>query len=821
MFPSGPTSTASSSNDDNTGSLTSKGASDQSSAPPPGPPPTPSNDDSTNVPASGYAETSETPHSTHHTNDSSSSAVPASNVSVDATEDEDSSMGPGSPIQVLAAVIGSSRMLDDKVFSFKSTPGPMRRITSSPFHHYDPKSLDILKLTSEKSNEDEIRLAETRSNILDEFKEPAAVPNAIVPSISEILAQEKVDELESSSESDEDAMGEINDGDEHREDQDMELEIDELEESDEDIETDSDSMSVTLVSDDYSDDDSYMYRQATPYFLPYANSSDTIDDVIDLTYPSPEDWSFDYNTSPSPVISSIDSNDIYSPTEHSLPIRNPIDEASAIADANDFVNGVEKRDDKSLASANVDIVTPPIIAKTALIVPAISRLIEAEKTANEDMFPKTDNLLVPRAHYCHAVTPIPIDSRLFELKTDELDWWDYEDAELITIRAHEAVYVAETTPRVHVPPPPPGHPLWALKNNLPIYRHRLSVIYEGVCDNHPLTTFSNTIIDLKTPGFEPWSREELRIGAPFLCASLLIDDKELSMEDWHGVTEDWKEKEIRDRIYEEKQRRHPDKFPTYRAPSPILPLSNIINIVKEPHTSIVEHSILFAQSAISSGSVSVVREPKFGAPLPSYYVRAYHNPYENDNADINLNPWNPRIVQLRQIRAEIVDGIRRTAKYLLLPKWRDVIDALDADSDVRHFFYSHCYLFRLLAPNAMLGNQGFSVDCVHLNRSSNQQLPRKPLTTANALITHYEDEFLAQAARIFEIKGRSELVNSIRHVCAAQVFLSAEARLLFEEGYLDPIAQWDRFGNKRPMIWEEMTKEELEEGLAIEMAERL
>lgn len=121
----------------------------------------------------------------------------------------------------------------------------------------------------------------------------------------------------------------------------------------------------------------------------------------------------------------------------------------------------------------------------------------------------------------------------------------------------------------------------------------------------------------------------------------------------------------------------------------------------------------------------------------------------------------------------------------------------------------------------MLGNQGFSVDCVHLNRSSNQQLPRKPLTTANALITHYEDEFLAQAARIFEIKGRSELVNSIRHVRAAQVFLSAEARLLFEEGYLDPIAQWDRFGNKRPMIWEEMTKEELEEGLAIEMAERL
>ena len=76
------------------------------------------------------------------------------------------------------------------------------------------------------------------------------------------------------------------------------------------------------------------------------------------------------------------------------------------------------------------------------------------------------------------------------------------------------------------------------------------------------------------------------------------------------------------------------------------------------------------------------------------------------------------------------------------------------------------------------------------------------MTPCNPLLTPEEDEFLHHAAYVFESMERFEVANALRRVRAAVPFMSKDAYILFEAGYLTPVTQYDNQGAKYPLLWD-------------------
>jgi hypothetical protein len=120
---------------------------------------------------------------------------------------------------------------------------------------------------------------------------------------------------------------------------------------------------------------------------------------------------------------------------------------------------------------------------------------------------------------------------------------------------------------------------------------------------------------------------------------------------------------------------------------------------------------------------------------------------------------------------------------------RDKVDDYGEEDDSYHFFYHHCLFFRYMDSTKPVHMQGFSCDCIHKDSSSliYPNPVRAPMVPRNPLITPEEDEFFHHASYVFESLGMIDLTNALRRVCTAVPFMSKDASLLFQAGYLTPM----------------------------------
>jgi hypothetical protein len=100
--------------------------------------------------------------------------------------------------------------------------------------------------------------------------------------------------------------------------------------------------------------------------------------------------------------------------------------------------------------------------------------------------------------------------------------------------------------------------------------------------------------------------------------------------------------------------------------------------------------------------------------------------------------------------------------------------------------------------------QGFSCDCIHKDSSSliYPNPVQAPIVPCNPLITPEEDEFFHHASYVFESLGMIDLINALHRVHTAVPFMSNDASLLFQAGYLTPMTQYDTQGAKYPLLWD-------------------
>jgi hypothetical protein len=196
-------------------------------------------------------------------------------------------------------------------------------------------------------------------------------------------------------------------------------------------------------------------------------------------------------------------------------------------------------------------------------------------------------------------------------------------------------------------------------------------------------------------------------------------------------------------------------------------------------------------------------ESKREEELPTLFLpspKDYKDIKNNSNSLIKYNAWHPRIAYLRCIRLHIINAIRLIAKCMLRPHWRKRIDKLK--DDIHYYFYFHCHLFCFLDSSQAIIFQGFSHNCIYVDKTS--WIPpypiRMPFPPKNALLSVEEDEFLCHVAESFEFDGRMELVNNIRYIRDGPLFMNDDTRILFEHGYLDPLSFYNKDGQKRAMI---------------------
>ncbi len=170
--------------------------------------------------------------------------------------------------------------------------------------------------------------------------------------------------------------------------------------------------------------------------------------------------------------------------------------------------------------------------------------------------------------------------------------------------------------------------------------------------------------------------------------------------------------------------------------------------------------------------------------------------------EVYLNPWRPVLSHLRIVRLFIHRFLGLVCKQFFSQQWRRAIDRLSPKDDARHFLYWHCDSFRYLEPSFPTYLQGFNHRCMHVDSEAGglrtTRPPRNPFLTAN------EDELLYHAASLFEFEGRGELANCIRYARGVKPILSEQARVLFEQGFVEPIDFYDGEGRHRAFRGDEL-----------------
>jgi hypothetical protein len=76
------------------------------------------------------------------------------------------------------------------------------------------------------------------------------------------------------------------------------------------------------------------------------------------------------------------------------------------------------------------------------------------------------------------------------------------------------------------------------------------------------------------------------------------------------------------------------------------------------------------------------------------------------------------------------------------------------------------------------------------------------MVPCNPLITPEKDEFFHHASYVFESLGMIDLTNTLHCVRTAVPFMSKDASLLLQAGYLTSMTQYDTQGAKYPLLWD-------------------
>ncbi len=74
----------------------------------------------------------------------------------------------------------------------------------------------------------------------------------------------------------------------------------------------------------------------------------------------------------------------------------------------------------------------------------------------------------------------------------------------------------------------------------------------------------------------------------------------------------------------------------------------------------------------------------------------------------------------------------------------------------------------------------------------------------NPFLTTSEDELLYHVASLFEFEGRGKLANCIWYAQGAEPILPEQVRVLFKQGYVEPIDFYDTEGQHRAFHGDEL-----------------
>jgi hypothetical protein len=411
------------------------------------------------------------------------------------------------------------------------------------------------------------------------------------------------------------------------------------------------------------------------------------------------------------------------------------------------------------------------------------------------------------------VLPASNDRRVkyYEMKTTESPTDSFNDAQSTVLRQHGVTIFHPPPPTLpilipprglHVPPLNPG--------NYPIRLHT-EVIYHGTVDNHPLKHRELTLMcDADMLMSRDYSTDEREMANKFIAAAIAIAKQD---EPAVGHMYSPEKSLFIARLANEPERPRLANLPALSSPQ-------LIRMDEDPYIIDAYRCYIHNPSLLDAPHFEDVKRdirqflgqpstPKDDPdhPHPQHDIDDDDDEDGDDSAywppscDSKMldNTWVPRIRTLRAIRRLINEGIRFLAKLLLTQKWRDRVDCLM--NDTRHYFFYHCHIFRYIDNSRQVLYQGFYQRCVHLDYSQPTPKERLPLTPLNPLITADEDEFLAQAANIFEINQLTDLVNAIRRFRGQFLPHEDDARALLAAMYLDPDSYMDNHGARRAIIW--------------------
>ncbi|KAF9030496.1 hypothetical protein BDZ89DRAFT_1037978, partial [Hymenopellis radicata] len=184
-------------------------------------------------------------------------------------------------------------------------------------------------------------------------------------------------------------------------------------------------------------------------------------------------------------------------------------------------------------------------------------------------------------------------------------------------------------------------------------------------------------------------------------------------------------------------------------------------------------------------------------------VVSYLDPHFDGRPEIKYNAWvQPNDLDfIRDSRFRFVTLINQFIRHLACASTRARVDSLPASHPTHHFFYYHSVPLRYLSSDVDDARQGFNVYCTHADPSyvgSPPYPPCSPLVPINPCLSVEEDEFLFHMSLLFRLEGYDHLANCVTNLRGMRFFLPDELRILFANGYLDPLHHFDHLGHKYP-----------------------
>ncbi|KIY61240.1 hypothetical protein CYLTODRAFT_415574, partial [Cylindrobasidium torrendii FP15055 ss-10] len=240
-----------------------------------------------------------------------------------------------------------------------------------------------------------------------------------------------------------------------------------------------------------------------------------------------------------------------------------------------------------------------------------------------------------------------------------------------------------------------------------------------------------------------------------------------------------------------------------------------------------EHDLAFK----TAGHAPVTHYTLLGPPLdssaPNLAIMRYQNnvfadELINGNPDLRVTYFNicidrrPSIIRNVWREATSLSRLRDARRYVArFVEWivllaqatvfHSAVNVLPDDHPTHHYFYHHCHVLRYLVPDCRDANQGFNYICGHVNPAYESVLTDDVISgvrylTYNPLLTGEEDELLQHAAVVLEFLQCGHLANECRKLRRLPTYAPAAIRTLLEQGYLEPVDNYDETGRLFPYI---------------------